>query len=124
MREILLIAAFGAVGAVARYGCGVAMHAWLGSRFAWGTLAVNVLGCLLIGVLMGQSDSSVLISRELRLALVVGFLGAFTTFSAFGYETLRFLNAGQPNLALFNVAGNVVLGCGAVWLGMQLNRVL
>jgi CrcB protein len=117
MPTILYIALGGVCGTLARYGTAQLMVRWLGERFAWGTLAVNLLGCFILGYIMQHSISAPTFPRELKLALTVGFLGAFTTFSTFGYETFGFLQQRQPGLALANVAANVVLGLLLVWLG-------
>jgi CrcB protein len=88
------------------------------SLFPFGTLAVNVLGCLLIGALMALAVERESLSPNLRLLLVTGVLGGFTTFSAFGYETLALaMIERQPLLALANVATEVVLGLVAAWSG-------
>lgn len=118
------IALGGIAGTLARYGVSLLMQRWLGSGFAWGTLAVNLLGCFLIGLIMHVGLSSTMISRELRVALTIGFMGAFTTFSTFGYETLRFIQDGSLRLALLNVAANLVGGLLLVWLGTVAGRAI
>ncbi len=122
VRHFLLVALFGAIGAVARYGSGLAVAHWLGDRFAYATLAVNVLGCFLLAMLAHVSTATELVSPELRIALGVGFLGAFTTFSTFGYETMKFAEDGVWHLAVGNVAANLALGLLAVWGGLILAR--
>ena len=94
MQSILLVGFAGAIGAVSRYGVGLLADRALGAHFAFGTLAVNVLGCLALGFLVEADRGSELITHPLRLLFAVGFLGAFTTFSAFGYETIRYLQTG------------------------------
>ncbi|MBU8869480.1 MAG: fluoride efflux transporter CrcB [Gemmatimonadales bacterium] len=122
MQSLLLIGIAGALGAVARYGIGIWTMRTLGSHFAFGTLAVNVLGCLLLGFLFEAERNTSLVSPSLRLLGAVGFLGAFTTFSTFGYETFRYLQSGASHLALLNVSANLVLGLGAIWLGWATSR--
>jgi len=122
LREILFLAAGGAAGTLCRYWASLAALRTLGPRFAFGTLAVNVVGCFLIGFLMHWLDASAASSRALRLALTTGFLGGFTTFSAFGYETVRYLETGKPGLALANVLSNVVIGVAATYGGLALGR--
>jgi CrcB protein len=117
MKGLLLIGMAGAAGALARYGVGVLAVRMLGERFAFGTLAVNVMGCLVLGFLLELERGTDIVSHPLRLLLAVGFLGAFTTFSTFGYETLRYLEEGAGHLAVLNISANLVLGFGAVWLG-------
>jgi CrcB protein len=123
MRTIILVGVAGAAGAVGRYAVGVAASRWLGSGFAFGTLAVNVLGCLLLGALLEAERQTGLVTHPVRMLVAVGFLGAFTTFSAFGYETFRYLEQGTHELALLNISANLVLGLGAVWLGWWLTRL-
>ena len=94
----------------------------LGNHFAFGTLAVNVLGCLLLGFLFEAERTTSLVSPSLRLLGAVGFLGAFTTFSTFGYETFRYWQSGASYLALLNISANLILGLGAVWLGWATSR--
>jgi CrcB protein len=107
--KLLAIGLGGALGALARYG--VSGLVQRGTAFPVGTLAVNVLGCFLIGALFER------LGPGARQLVVVGVLGGFTTFSAFGHETLELLRGGETRLALANVAANVVLGVGAVLLG-------
>ena len=122
MQSLLLIGTAGALGAVARYGMGIWASRVLGSHFAFGTLAVNVLGCLLLGSLFAMERTTSLVTPSLRLLGAVGFLGAFTTFSTFGYETFRYWQSGSSHLALLNISANLVLGLGAVWLGWAVSR--
>jgi CrcB protein len=123
VRLVLLIAVAGALGAVARYGLGGLVHKWAGAGFPWGTLIVNLLGCFALGLLMRLSlDNAV--SDETRLMIGTGFLGAFTTFSTFGYETLRLLETGAFGLAAANAAGSLILGLGCVWLGGVAARLI
>lgn len=117
-QQILLVGLGGCIGSVARYLVSTWVQSRSASLFPFGTLAVNVLGCLLIGALMGLSVERESLSPNLRLLLVTGVLGGFTTFSAFGYETLALaLIEHQPWLALANVATEVVLGLAAAWSG-------
>ena len=120
MRDLLLVGAGGFVGAIARH----AMGGWLMAlatqpRFPYGTLAVNVLGCALIGVFAAFAEAIPPLNGPARLLLVTGLLGGFTTFSAFGLETLMMLRRGDTALAAGYVAASVVLGLAAVWIGMK-----
>lgn len=115
---LLLVGLFGALGAWARFATAVGMNHWLGEGFPWGTLAVNVLGCFCLGCLAHFGEQY--LSREWKLILGVGFLGALTTFSTFGLETVTRWNAGQAWIALTNVFCNLFFGLLAVWLGIWL----
>ncbi|HZX79481.1 MAG TPA: fluoride efflux transporter CrcB [Lysobacter sp.] len=120
MRELLLVGAGGFVGAIARH----AMGGWLTTlasqpRFPVGTLAVNVLGCLLIGVFAAIAEAIPSLNGPARLLLVTGVLGGFTTFSAFGLETMLLLRRGDAALAAAYVAASLLLGLAAVWIGMR-----
>ena len=117
MQSIFLVGFAGAIGAVSRYGVGLWAERTLGSHFAYGTLAVNVLGCLALGFLLELDRGTTLVTHPVRMLLAVGFLGAFTTFSTFGYETLRYWQEGASHLALLNISANLVLGLGGVWVG-------
>ena len=124
MKAILLVALGGAVGSVARYKLsGLILHHTLDWRFPAGTFAVNVTGCLAAGILAGLAEKHDLLSAEARLLLFTGVLGGFTTFSAFGLETMHLLKRGDLAVAGANVALSVVAGLAALWLGLGLASV-
>jgi CrcB protein len=112
----------GGFGAVARYAVGTAISARFGARFPLGTLVVNVSGCFLIGLLMTLLTERLQLHPNWRLLLVVGFLGGYTTFSSFEYETLRAVEDGGQWIGLLNVIGSVTLGYVAVWIGTMIMR--
>lgn len=124
MNKILVIGFGGFIGAVARYYASGLPYRWLGPSFPYGTLLVNVLGCLVIGALMSLGEERNVFSPELRLFVFIGILGAFTTFSTFGYETLKLLQDAQFGYALWNVGGNVLLCLAAVWGGWTAVRAI
>ena len=124
MQSIIFVAIAGALGAVGRYGIGSVVTATLGKSFAFGTLLVNIIGCLLIGFLMHISLTTEAIPHPWRTALTVGFLGAFTTFSTFSYETVKFIEMGQLHTAAINIGTNVVLGILATVAGLAIAKVL
>ena len=95
-----------------------------GGFFPWGTLVVNVLGCLVIGVLMELAREEEYLSGNARLLLVTGLLGSLTTFSTFGYETILLMAENKLPLAFLNVALNVVVGCAAIFAGYWLTKSL
>lgn len=122
MTGVILVAAGGAAGSVARYALSMAGAAILGGKFPAGTLAANLLGCLAIGVLMFFIVERDQPSVSLRLLIITGFLGGLTTFSSFGYETVHLLRQGDVGKALLNVGANVILGLAAVWAGFSITR--
>ena len=117
--RLLLVALGGAVGAVARYGVGVAAVRLAEAGLPAGTWAVNALGSLAIGLAL-----PLVADDRTRLALVVGVLGSFTTFSTFSADTVLLWEAGRRTLAVANAAGSVVVGVASVALGLALGRGL
>jgi len=120
-RDLLLVAGGGAIGAVARYGASAMCTGLFGDRFPWGTLVVNVVGCFLLGWLLHTTSLTLTISDPMKLALGTGFLGAFTTFSTFGVQTLQAWQR-SPMLAMANIGTNVVIGLAAAALGIYLAK--
>jgi len=127
LQILLVIGAAGALGSLARYGSVlVATQLW-GDRFPYGTLLVNVVGCLVMGLAAAALPDSHEKSPQLlwlRYGLMVGFLGAYTTFSAFSLDTLKHLQEGTGLVGLLNVVANVILCLAAVWSGMRLGSAL
>jgi fluoride exporter len=119
-----LLFAGGGVGSMLRYAVGLWVEARVGPGFPWGTFAVNVSGCFLIGVIATLADEHAWITPAARLALVTGVLGGFTTFSTFGLETWELVEDGHALLALANAAASLGVGIAAVVLGVQLTRQL
>ncbi len=117
MQDLVLVLAGGGVGSVARYLVSTVAGKSLGDAFAWGTMIVNLLGCLLIGFLVGLLDRAIL-SRAMRLLLVTGFLGGFTTFSSFSLESIRMFLAGTPGKGILNLAVTVVAGFALTLAGL------
>jgi CrcB protein len=122
--QALAIAAGGAIGALMRYWVSTAIYAWLGRGFPWGTLGVNLLGSFAMGILYILLLERLSSAPEMRAFLLIGFLGAFTTFSTFSIETLNLLENAQIGKALINAAGSVVICIAAAWLGVVLGRQL
>ncbi len=124
MRDVLLIAVAGALGTVSRYALSGAAYSLWGGAFPYGTLLVNVSGCFLFGFFMHLGLVTDIFTAQERLFLTTGFLGAFTTFSTFGYETFRYMEDGVWLPALLNIAANVIIGLAAVWAGLVVARYL
>ena len=124
MMHLIFIGIGGAIGAVCRYLISGWTLRWLGEGFPYGTLAVNVAGCFLLGALAHIGLTTNLLQRETREAIGIGFLGGLTTFSTFGLETYRSLEDGAWGPAIANVVANVLAGLFAVWAGLTLARAL
>lgn len=120
--QILAVGVGGSLGAVSRLLLSNQMYAWLGRDFVYGTLTVNVLGSFLLGLLTVLMIDKIHLSLEWRAFLIVGFLGAFTTFSTFAFETVQYLQEGAIEKAILNIVANVVLTIGFVWLGIVVGK--
>jgi CrcB protein len=118
----LLVAVGGGTGALARYVAASAIMTRFGGKFPLGTLVINVTGSFLIGFLMTTLTERFKLDPSWRLFLVVGFLGGYTTFSSFEWETFTAVREGAWWIGAVNVASSVMLGYVAVWLGVMLAR--
>ncbi len=124
MQKWILLLAGGLCGTAGRYLLSGVVYRWLGTSFPFGTLAVNLLGCLVIGCLGALSDRKFLLNPEARLFWMVGLLGAFTTFSSLIYESWKLLQDGEMLLAGVNLAGSMLLGLVALWVGHTVASLL
>ncbi len=120
--ELLLIGVGGAIGAISRFGIAELAKRISPGSFPFGTLIANLFGCFLVGVLVGSGHAEK--SDPLRLGVGVGFLGALTTFSTFGAETLNQIHENNWGYAIGNVTANVVLGLACVVLGVVAGKKL
>jgi CrcB protein len=120
--KYLLVVVGGGIGSLARYLAGTAIMTRYAGRFPYGTLFINVTGSFLIGLLMTYLTERLAPSTNWRPLLVVGFLGGYTTFSSFEWETYSAVRDGGFWLGLLNIGGSVTLGYAAVWLGAALAR--
>jgi CrcB protein len=121
MNAVILVALGGAIGSVARFKLsGYVLHHTIDWRFPAGTFAVNVIGCLAAGILVGLAEKYDFMSAETRLLVFTGILGGFTTFSAFGLETMFLLRRGDALIAGANIFLSVAMGLAALWLGLGL----
>ena len=123
MTKLAWLAGAGALGTLARYGVAGVVQRALGGAFPWGTLAVNAVGCLLFGLVWALAEERMVISGETRAILLVGFMGAFTTFSTFAFETSAMLRDAEWSFALANVLSQNVLGIACFFAGLALGRI-
>jgi len=122
--KILLIAMAGAVGTLARYWIGGLVQRSAGSGFPWGTFAVNMAGCFLFGLVWSLAEERMVISAEARVVVLVGFMGALTTFSSFIFETGTLMRDSQWALAFGNIALENITGLVLLFLGFAAGRLL
>ena len=120
--RLLLIAVFGAAGTLARYGLQGLVQVRVGSTFPWGTLLINLTGCFFLGLIGQMMLNRMMVSSELRVAIAVGFFGGYTTFSSFGWEAAKMLEAGEWLRSLTYVAASMVLGLLLSVAGIRLGN--
>jgi CrcB protein len=125
LKEAIIVALGGALGSVARYKLGgFVLHQTPAWNFPWGTFCVNLVGCLVIGVLAALVEHHDLLSMSARTFLFTGVLGGFTTFSAFAYESVFLVRRGMTQTMLAYVMLSVLCGLAAVFLGMKMVDLL
>ncbi len=124
MGEWLSVAVGGAVGSMLRYGIGILVARWLGAAFPWGTLIINIAGSMIIGWFAAATlpEGPLAAHNDMRLLVMTGFCGGFTTFSAFSLQTLGLLQEGAPVAALVNIGLSVGLCLAAVALGWMIGE--
>jgi CrcB protein len=118
IKTILYIAIGGAIGSVLRYLTSVFVNKYWANQFPLATLLTNVLGCLIIGLLIGLLEKNNLANSNLKWFLITGFCGGYTTFSTFGYENYSLFQSNNSLLAFGYIALSILLGIFAVWLGL------
>jgi CrcB protein len=123
LNNLLLIASGGALGALARFGISKFIGKIIGGPFPWGTLTANFIGLFIIGVLFEFFERSIL-PQSMRYLITIGFLGALTTFSTYGLESLLLMKNGQIRIALFNILLSNIGGLICVGVGMLFSRFL
>lgn len=122
LKTLLIVGLGGGVGSVFRYLTSVWTDKYVKSAFPWATFLVNVIGCLIIGILIGLFTKHQVENSTLKLLFVTGFCGGFTTFSAFTLENIKLFQSGNSLLALLYIALSVILGVLAVWTGMMITK--
>ena len=122
MIKYLMVGIGGFVGAIARYWLGSYIGGKMGTRFPYGTFVINISGSFLIGLILTLLAERMHWSPNLRYLIPIGFIGAYTTFSTFEYETLRTVQEGQLWIAFLNISLSVVVGFAAVWAGVVAGR--
>jgi fluoride exporter len=115
--QLILVAVGGALGSVGRYALSTAVQRFSSPFFPYGTFVVNVLGCLVFGIIMGAARERFVLGPSERTFLLIGILGGFTTFSTFSYETFALLQDGEFARAFANAAGQLICGLVALWAG-------
>jgi CrcB protein len=124
VHKLLLLLLAGGLGSLSRYGLAGLVQRLAGSSFPYGTFVVNALGCLLFGLVWGIFDRSLDLAPGARVIVLTGFMGAFTTFSTFAFESATLVQHGQWLSAAANVLGQNVLGITCVFAGLALARAL
>lgn len=124
IKNFLLIGLGGGIGSIARY----LSQKWFNENyphpFPWGTFTVNLIGCFLIGVIYAASEKTSVLSPQVRLLLITGFCGGFTTFSTFAFENMTLLRSGDNLYFIIYTLASVILGIGAVFAGMVIMKLL
>ena len=123
MQKTILIAVAGLIGTLLRYWLSGYVAKQHGETFPWGTMAVNLIGCLVTGAVFFVTEERLLLSPTVRTVILIGLLGGFTTFSAYGLQTFTLLRDGAYLLAVANVVVSNTLGVFMVWLGYVLGKV-
>lgn len=124
MTQVLAIGIGGALGSLLRFWMSTWVHSFAGRGFPYGTLTVNVLGCLVMGVLFVLFTERFSDNTVLRAGVLIGVLGGFTTFSSFSIETFNLIETGEVTKAALNMLGSLILCVGATWIGVILGRQL
>ncbi|SKA81566.1 fluoride efflux transporter CrcB [Desulfobaculum bizertense] len=124
MEKLLLLALGGSAGALSRYGLAGLVHKIFGGTFPLGTFVVNMCGCLFFGLVWGFLENRTILGPAARTAVLTGFMGAFTTFSTYIFESSSLLRDGQWWSAIANIAGQTVLGLVLLTAGLFLARLI
>lgn len=124
MQTTILVAVAGLFGTLLRYSLSDFVARQYGGRFPWGTMAVNLIGCLLTGAVFFLTETRIIVHPTVRTVILIGLLGGFTTFSAYGLQTFSLLRDGEFGLAILNIVTSNTLGLVMVWVGYLVAKVL
>lgn len=124
MQKLLLIAVAGGFGALSRYGLAGLVQRWSDSTFPWGTATVNIVGCFLFGLLWVVMEERFSLTPETRVVVLTGFMGAFTTFSTYMFETQQLLEDSQYLAAIGNLGFQNLVGLAAVVAGLTIGKLI
>ena len=124
MRELILIFVGGGLGSVTRFSLGKWVSSFLSQNFPYGTLAVNVIACIVLGLAIGLADHKQIISAQSRLFWTVGFCGGFSTFSTFSSETLTLIQTGFQLTAVLYITASLILCLAATFVGLYLGETI
>ena len=122
IKTILLIGIGGAIGSILRYFTSVFVQKYYASAFPLATFITNVIGCFLIGLLVGLLDKNQMADSNLKWFLITGFCGGYTTFSVFGYENFSLVQGSNSAVALLYIGASIFIGLLAVWCGISLAK--
>lgn len=119
-RTLLLIGIGGALGSILRYLTSVVVSKYFQSAFPWATFTANILGCLIIGIILGLFEKQQITNPDLKFFLITGFCGGYTTFSAFAAENVNLFQSGNSLMAFAYISASVLVSLFAVWVGLTL----
>lgn len=122
IKSVLIVFLGGGIGSIFRYLTSVFTQKHIQQSFPWATFFVNIVGCLIVGILVGLFTKQQIPNADLKLLFITGFCGGFTTFSAFALENIKLFQSGNSFLALLYIALSVILGVFAVWTGMMITK--
>lgn len=122
MEKLLFIGLGGFLGSISRYMLSRLVYHSIGETFPYGTLAVNIIGCFLIGLLMSLMNERLFVQPNVRMFLIIGLLGGFTTFSSFSFETFELMRSGQLAAAGANIVFSIVGCVMATWCGYIIGK--
>lgn len=122
MKQVLFVGIGGAAGSMLRYFTNVVTMKYYAASFPLATFIVNVTGCFIAGLIFGLITQETTEAQNLKILLITGFCGGFTTFSAFALENVRLMNSGNTTIAIVYTVGSVLTGLLAVWIGLLITR--